>query len=91
MNNTRSDQVVSAQIGKMGAITGLQDGDFSLEGNMPFNIKNDGVQQVELEVRLAGDKTGTFVSTVFYPGWNPEIVSAVRQTTAAGLNLKWGY
>lgn len=88
---TRSEEVVSAQIGKMGAITGLQDGNFSLEDNMPFNIKNDGMEQVEIEVHLAGDKTDSFVSTVFYPGWNPEIVTAVKQTSQAGLKLKWGY
>lgn len=88
---TRSNEVVSAQIGKMGAITGLQDGNFSLEGGMPFNIKNDGEEQVELEVKLAGDETDSFVSTVFYPGWNPEIVNAVKQTSQADLNLKWGY
>ena len=88
---TRSGEVVSAQIGKMGAITGLQDGNFSLEGNRQFNIKNDGLEQVELEVHLAGDESDSFVSTVFYPGWTPEIVTAVKQTSLAGLKLKWGY
>lgn len=88
---TRSEEVVSAQIGKMGAITGLQDGNFNLEGNMPFNIKNDGLEQVEIEVHLAGDKSDSFVSTVFYPGWNPEIVRKVKATSLSSINLKYGY
>lgn len=88
---TRSNEVVSAQIGKMGAITGLQDGNFSLDGNIPFNIKNEGLEPVEIEVQLAGNEKGLFVSTVFYPGWNPEIVTAVKQMSQAGLKLKWGY
>lgn len=86
---TRSNEMVSAQIGKMGVID--VSSDFRLDGNMPFNIKNEGEEEVELDVQLSGDETGTFVSTKFYPGWNPEIVTAVKQTSQAGLKLKWGY
>ena len=91
MGITRSGEGVSAQIGKMGAITGLADGNFSLADGQCFNIKNDGTQPVKLSVQLAGMSDGDFIETQFDCGWNPEIVKAVRQTSLSGINLKWGY
>lgn len=90
-NETRSGEVVSAQIGRMGAITGLTDGNFALGDGHAFNIKNDGTQPVSLEVQLAGMENGEFVETTFEVGWNPEIVACIKQTSLSGLNLKWGY
>lgn len=88
MNKTRSGEMVSAQIGKMGNID-LSGGDFSLPDGQCFNIKNDGTQAVILEVQLPGmDHT---VETRFEVGWNPEIVKVVKQTSQLGLTLKWGY
>jgi hypothetical protein len=52
MNQTRSGEQVSAQIGKMGVIDGLQDKDFLLEDGQCFNVKNDGTQAVSLQVQL---------------------------------------
>ncbi len=89
MGKTRSGEGVSAQIGKMGAITGLADGNFSLADGQCFNIKNDGISAVELEIRLAGNED--FIKTRIEPGWNPEIVKAVKATSLSSLNLKWGY
>lgn len=89
MGVTRSGEGVSAQIGKMGAITGLQDGNFQLEDGQCFNIKNDGISAVELEIQLAGNED--FIKTRIEPGWNPEIIKAVKQTSLSSLNLKWGY
>jgi hypothetical protein len=83
--------MVSAQIGKMGVIDGLQNGNFSLSQGQNFNLKNDGLQPVKLQVQLAGMKDGEFVETIFEAGWNPEIVKTVKQTSLPGLNLKWGY
>lgn len=91
MSETRSGESVSAQIGKMGKIVGLQDGDFRLATGQPFNIKNDGVQPVVLSVQLAGMNDGDFIETQFDCGWNPEIVKTVKQTSLSGINLKWGY
>ena len=89
--NTRSGEMVSMQIGKMGLVTNLANANFSLSDGQPFNVKNDGNTYVYLEVRLAGMNAGEFVSTRFDVGWNPEIVKEVKKTSLAGLNLKYGY
>ena len=91
MDKTRSGDMVSAQIGKMGVITDLQTKEFSLVDGQCFNIKNDGTQAVKLEIQLASMQDGEFVETNFEIGWNPEIVKAVKQTSLSGMNLKWGY
>jgi hypothetical protein len=83
--------MVSAQIGKMGSISNLNNANFSLSDGQPFNIKNDGTQYVELQVRLNGMAEGEFVTTKFEVGWNPEIVKEVKQTSLTSLNLKYGY
>lgn len=88
---TRSGEGVSAQIAKMGTITGLQDGNFQLVDGQCFNIKNDGDSAVNLEVRLAGMEDGNFIETRIETGWNPEIVKEVKQSPLSSLNLKWGY
>ena len=82
--------MVSAQIGKMGVISGLDTANFVMS-ETPFNIKNDGSEAVELEVRLWSMEPGQFVKTRFEMGWNPEIVREIKQTSNANLNLKWGY
>lgn len=91
MNETRSGEMVSAQIGKMGIIDNLQDKNFSLQDGQCFNIKNDGTQPIKLEVQLAGMPDGEFVETGFEVGWNPEIVRTVKQTSLSSINIKWGY
>ena len=89
MSTTRGGEVVSAQIGNIGAITGLSTGNFKKEDS-PFNVKNDGEGAVFLEVNLWGMDPGTFVSTRFEVGWNPEIVREIKQTSI-NANLIWGY
>lgn len=88
---TRSGDMVSAQIGKMGSISNLNNANFALSDGQIFNIKNDGTQYIDIDVSLAGMSTGEFVTTRFFPGWNPEIVKEVKQTSLIGFNLKWGY
>ena len=91
MNQTRSGEMVSAQIGKMGAIEDLHIKDFNLNDGQCFNIKNDGMQPISLQVQLAGMADGEFVETKFELGWNPEIIKVVKQTSLSSTNLKWGY
>ena len=91
MNTTRSGEHVSAQIGKMGVIGDLSNGNFALADGQCFNIKNDGIQPVKLSVQLAGMEDEDFIETQFDCGWNPEIVKIVKQTSLSGTNLKWGY
>ena len=83
--------MVSAQIGKMGVIDGLQESDFSLPDGQCFNVKNDGTQAVSLQVQLPGMESDEFVETKFEVGWNPEIIKIVKQTSLSSINLKWGY
>ncbi len=91
MNETRSGEMVSAQIGKMGVITNLTNANFALADGQCFNVKNDGLQPVKLQIQLAGMADGEFIETTFEVGWNPEIVKAVKQTSLSSINLKWGY
>ena len=91
MNTTRSGESVSAQIAKMGVVEGLDKGNFALQDGQSFQIKNDGVQPVSLQVQLAGMEEGTFIETTFEIGWNPEIVKVIKATSLSGINLKWGY
>ena len=86
INETRSGQMVSAQIGRMGVINTAAD--FSLPAGQVFNIKNEGDDAVVLEVQLAGMAAGQFVETVFEVGWNPEIVKTLKASGAT--DLKWG-
>ena len=88
MGTTRSGEMPSAQIGMMGAITGLSGANFKQE--VGFNIKNDGEAAVFLEVNLWGMPAGEFVNTRFDTGWNPEIVREIKQTSQS-VNLKYGY
>lgn len=89
MSTTRGGEVVSAQIGKIEAVTGLDSGNFKME-DTPFNIKNDGEAAVELEVNLWGMEPGVFVKTRFEVGWNPEIIREIKQTSI-NATLIWGY
>jgi hypothetical protein len=90
MSATRGGEVVNPQIGKIGVIDNLNNGNFAKE-DTPFNVKNDGETSVVLEVNLWGMEPGEFVSTRFETGWNPEIVREFKQTSLANLTLLWGY
>lgn len=72
MDKTRSGEFVSPQIGKMGKIDGLTNGDFTLPDGQVFNVKNDGLQPVTLAVQLAGMSDGDFIETQFECGWIPK-------------------
>jgi len=89
--NTRSGEMVSPQVAKFGNIEGLQDGNFSLADGQAFLLKNEGTEDVSLEVTPAGSEDGVFIETRFETGWNPEIIKAVKQTSLSNVKLKWGY
>jgi hypothetical protein len=88
MNETRTGVRTSLQISAFGAVTGLSAANFSLAEKKAFLIKNDGTENVTLEVLPAVGST--WVETVFQPGWNPEIVQMIRKN-ANSLTLLWGY
>lgn len=91
MTMTRSGEKCSLQIGTMGQIENLGISNFKLEDGNSFQIKNDGLEVIELDVRLAGMPEGEFVATRFDYGWGIEIVKEVKQTNLPYFNLKWGY
>ena len=86
----RSGTGTSLQVSRFGAVTNLATADFALSGNQQFNIKNEGTEEVTLEVIPADVETETFVSTKFAVGWNEEIVRKIK-TNVASMTLKWGY
>ena len=88
MEETRVGSIVSAQIGRMGEVS-LTNGPFRLPNNVPFNIKNDGEDPVELVVCLDKMADGEYITTSFAPGWNPEIVREIKSGTVT--NIKYGY
>ena len=89
MGLTRSGVRVSAQIAKCGDFAELNKANFKTENRDFFNIKNDGDEAVFLNVKFANNDE--FQTWKFYPGWNPEIVKEVEQTSSDVSNLKWGY
>jgi hypothetical protein len=90
MSTTRSGDMVSQQVGKIGVIDNLNNANFQLP-RTPFNLKNDGETAVTLSVNLWSMQPGEFVATRFETGWNPEIIMEIQQTSLSNLNLKWGY
>lgn len=89
MDTTRLGAAISPQISRIGVITNLSESNFSLPG-IPFNIKNDGQTAVNLEVNLWDMEPGTYISTRFEVGWNPEIVREVKRNATSDMSLKWG-
>jgi len=79
---------VNLQVSYFGSISNLASQNFSLTNYKPFLIKNDGDDNVTLEVKPY--KGSAWVETVFAPGWNPEIVKEIK-STANGGTLLWGY
>lgn len=76
----------------MGSITDLTTADFSLSDGVNFNIKNENLAPITLEVQLAGMADDETVTTQFSSGWNPEIVKRiVKNASLSNYNLKWGY
>ena len=84
---------MSLQISKLKAIENLDTTDFDWkdgEGQqVPFLIKNDGDDDIELEVLMWDDSE--YVSTLFTAGWNPELVRAVKHDISlSSYDLKAG-
>lgn len=78
----------SLQISEIGNIPA---GEFSMDdtqgGKLPFLVKNITEDPIEVEVILAGMETP--VTTVFYAGWNVELVKQVNNAQAN--TLQYGF
>lgn len=53
---------------------------------LPFYVKNIGNTNVQLTIIPAASDTET--TTVFYPGWNVELIKEIKGVVPA--NLQWG-
>lgn len=74
----------SLQVSRMGKIPV---GNFKLTTGDPFLIKNVTDANITIEIKPAGNAEK--ISTVLYPGWNPELCVEVIGTTAD--QLQYGY
>ena len=45
---------------------------------VPVNIKNNNAENVTLRVHPIDNNAGELVTTLFTPGWNPEIVDYIE-------------
>ena len=81
INLNQNERPTSLQVSRLYL---LPAGDFELPyGSNAVLVKNITDDNVTVEVLLK-DSEGQYVSTVFYPGWNPELVigiKAVREST----------
>ena len=65
-------------------IQNIPAGDFEIVlGAHPVLIKNITQDEVQVQVKLC--KMASFVTTTFYPGWNPELVVALKAVSANTL------
>lgn len=85
----RANSANSLQISIMGKVEAVTE--FSIPdgmgGKLPFLVKNITEDPIEVEVILAGMETP--VTTVFYAGWNVELVKQVNNAEAD--TLQYGY
>lgn len=71
----------SLQVSSIGDIPA---GEFSIvKGQYPFLVKNITQDEVTVQVKLC--KMDTYVSTVLYPGWNPELIISIKGVPANTL------
>lgn len=86
---------MSLQISKLQAVESLNTTDFDWRDDdnqqVPFLIKNDGDDDIMLEVMLWDDTQ--YVETLFTAGWNPELVRSIKSDatmTTGTYDLKAG-
>lgn len=89
---TRSGEIVSAQVGVLKPIEGLSTANF--KSDVPFQLKNDGDEDVYLEVNCWSMPEGEFTKTRFPGGgtWSPEIIREIKKdATLVDAELLWGH
>lgn len=75
INLNQNERPTSLQVSRLYL---LPAGDFELPyGSNAVLVKNVTDDNVTVEVLLK-DSEGQYVSTVFYPGWNPELVIGIK-------------
>lgn len=75
LNFNQNERPTSLQVSRLWL---LPEGDFKLTpGSNPVLIKNITEDNITVEVSLK-DSEGQYVSTILYPGWNPELIIGIR-------------
>ena len=82
MDRNINGRPTSEQVSRVSAIPA---GNFALpNASHPVLLKNITDYPVKVEV-LPVDNEGAYISTVIYPGWNPELSIGVKGATANTL------
>ena len=75
INLNQNERPTSLQVSRLSL---LPAGDFELPyGSNAGLVKNITEDNVTVEVLLK-DSEGQYIATVFYPGWNPELVIGIK-------------
>ena len=75
INLNQNERPTSLQVIRLSL---LPAGDFELPyGSNAVLVKNITEDNVTVEVLLK-DSEGQYIATVFYPGWNPELVIGIK-------------
>nr|DAF83467.1 MAG TPA: hypothetical protein [Bacteriophage sp.] len=75
INLNQNERPTSLQVSRLSL---LPAGDFELPyGSNAVLVKNITEDNVTVEVLLK-DSEGQYIATVFYPGWNPELVIGIK-------------
>lgn len=84
INLNQNERPTSLQVSRLSL---LPAGDFELPyGSNAVLVKNITEDNVTIEVLLK-DSEGQYVSTVFYPGWNPELVIGIKAVPEGTLQV----
>lgn len=74
INLNQNERPTSLQVSRLWL---LPDGDFQLSrGSNPVLIKNITDNNITVEVLLKD--SSEYVSTILYPGWNPELIIGIK-------------
>lgn len=82
INLNQNERPTSLQVSRLWLIP---QGNFQLSvGSNPVLIKNITEDNITVEVMLK-DSDGKYVSTVLYPGWNPELIIGIKNVPENSL------
>lgn len=75
INLNQNERPTSLQVSRLWL---LPQGNFKLgKGDRPVLIKNITDDNITVEITLK-DSEGKYISTVLYPGWNPELIVGIK-------------
>lgn len=85
MNETIVNQDLKVQSLQVSRLLDVPAGEF--EPGLMFLLKNITDENITVEIRPAGQEE--YISTILYPGWNVELVNAVKGVT--DNTLQYGF